>query len=75
MNKITYLPKFYDRAEVKEKQKQLVELRKELIATGKLTQKEIDKVNDLNITLCGDTFSRNYEIHIINDLVDFIKCR
>lgn len=75
MNKIEYLPKFYDRSEVKSRQKQLVELRKELIATGKLTQNEIEMLQDLNITLCADTYSRNYELHKINDLVDFVKCR
>lgn len=75
MTKIEYLPKFYDRAEVKERQKKLVALRKELIATGKLTRNEVETLNDLDITLCADTYSRNYELHKVNDLVDFVKCR
>ena len=75
MNKIEYLPKFYNSSETKEKQKELDELRKELISTGKLTQKEIEMIQDFDITLCADTYSRNYELHKINDLVDFIKLR
>lgn len=75
MKKIDYLPKFYNSADVKARQKELVQLRKELIATGKLTQREIEDLNDLNIALCADTYSRNYELHKINDLVDFIRCR
>ena len=75
MNKIDYLPKFYDKSEVKSRQKQLVALRKELIATNKLTQKEVEMLNDLNIELCADTFSRNYELHKINDLIGFVQCR
>lgn len=75
LKKIEYLPKWYDKADVKARQKELVQLRKELIATGKLVQKEIDMLNDFDITLCADTYSRNYELHKINDLVDYIKWR
>ena len=75
MKKIDYLPKFYSRSETRAKQKELVELRKELIATGKLTSKEIEMIQDFDITICADTYSRNYELHKINDLVDYVKCR
>lgn len=75
MTKIDYLPRFYDRKDVVLRQKKLVELRKELINTGKLNTKEIETINEFNITKCADAYSKNYEIRIINELVDFVKCR
>lgn len=75
MEKIEYLPKFYNRLEIKEKQKKLVALREELIATGKLTEKELETIKGFDVTMCADTYSRNYELNKINELVDFVKCR
>jgi cytidylate kinase len=75
MKKIDYLPKFQEREDIKARQKELVELRKELIATGKLNASEIEEINDFDIMLCADGYSRNYIIRRINELVDFVRCR
>lgn len=75
MKKIDYLPKFYEKEDIKARQKALVELRKELIATGKLNASEIEEINDFDITLCADAFSRNYVINRTNELADFVKYR
>lgn len=75
MNKIEYLPKLHNRADIKEKQKELVELRKELIATGKLSKREKETIDEFDIVMCADAYSRNYELRILNQLVDFVKCR
>lgn len=75
MKKIELLPKFYNKNEIKNRQKELELLRSELVATGKLTNKEIEELNDMNLVLCGDAYSRNYEIKRINELAVFVNCR
>ncbi len=73
--KIEYLPKFYSRADVKEKNKTLKICIKELKATGVLKEKEIDEINDFDLTLCADAYSRNYEIRRVKELQEFANCR
>lgn len=75
MNRVEYLPKFYNKAEVKAKQVELNEAINELLASGKLTEKEAVEVSDVDITLCADTYSRNYQIKYVNELIKFVEIR
>lgn len=75
MKTITYLPKFYDKADVKAKQVEIEEVKKELLATGCLNKAEIEFLKDANITLYGDAYSRNYIIQKVNELIKFVNYR
>lgn len=75
MKKIEYLPKWYEKSLLNVKQKEIEIARDELLKTGKLNDKEIEFIKDANIRLCGDTYSRNYIIRQINELIKFVNYR
>ena len=75
MKKIEYLPKWYEKSLLNVKQKEIEIVGDELLKTGKLNNKEIEFIKDANIRLCGDTYSRNYIIRQINELIKFVNYR
>lgn len=77
MDKIAFLPKFYDRSAIKEKYKELKEAKAFLLQSGKLTSKERDDiVDDIDeFMLIKGTYSRNYVIRKTNTLLEYITYR
>ena len=77
MTKVELLPKWYGKEERVARSKALKAVATELIATGKMTAKEEEflKEEAMNFMIIGDTFSRNYVIKQVNQLIDFSKCR
>ena len=49
MKEIEYLPKFYDRKDIIAKQREVEACIKELLASQKLTRKEIEEISDFDI--------------------------
>ena len=75
MNQIGYLPRWYEKSLLNAKQKEIDLARDELIKTGKLNDKEIEFINDADIKMRGDTYSRNYLIRQINEMIKFVDYR
>lgn len=75
MKKIEYLPRWYEKSLLSVKHEEIELIKSELLSTGKLTDKEVKFINDVNIKLCGDTYSRNYVIRQINELIKFVNYR
>ena len=77
MTEIKLLPKFHDKKDIKAKFEELKTVKTELLATNKLTTKEIEFLHDgiddfMNLR---DAFSRNYVIDNVNMLMLFVRTR
>lgn len=79
MTNIDYLPKFYNREDIKTKAKEYHKCVEELLSTNKLTINEIEELKqhdfELSHMLLGDAYSRNYVIRRLKELQKFVSCR
>lgn len=78
MTNIEYFPKFYSKEEIKEKDKIRKMCINELKASGKLTDTEIEELNDMcnvNFRCCADTYTRNYIIRTIKEMQKIVQYR
>jgi len=75
MTNIDYLPKFYNKKDIIVISKTVKICIEELKASNKLTKKEIEELDDFDMTDCADAYSRNYIIRRIKELQSFIFCR
>lgn len=75
MKAIELLPKFYDRKDIKAKNAEMQSAITELLKSGLLSKKETEEVQIFDITICADSYSRNYEIRRVNELIEFVECR
>lgn len=75
MKAIELLPKFYDRKDIKAKNVEMQSAITELLKSGLLSEKEAEELQIFDITICADSYSRNYEIRRVNELIEFVECR
>lgn len=75
MKAIELLPKYYDRKDVKTKNVEMQSAITELLKSGLLSEKETKELQIFDITICADSYSRNYEIRRVNELIKFVECR
>ena len=75
MKTIELLPKFYERKDIKAKNIEMQSAITELLKSGLLSEKETKELQIFDITICADSYSRNYEIRRVNELIEFVECR
>lgn len=75
MKGIEYLPKFYERKDIKAKQTEIEPVIAELLGSGLLKKSEIEELQEFNIMDCADAYSRNYIIRRVNEIAEFVECR
>lgn len=75
MKTIELLPRWYSNEEKKAKTKECLKAKKELINSGLLNDKQVKELNTytFDMSLIGDTYSRNYEIKILNKYINFVN--
>lgn len=75
MKNIELFPKWYSNEEKRAKTKECQKVKKELINSGLLNDKQVKDLNSytFDMSLIGDTYSRNYEIKILNKYINFIN--
>lgn len=77
MEHISYLPKFFDRADLKNKSVELNAARKWLKDQGKLSKKELELLDDVvgGWRLYKGAYSKNNCIREVNMMITFTKSR
>lgn len=77
IKQLEYLPKFYSREETRQKHKEIKNKIDELVASGKLFQREEEKLKtyDEEFPLSGDAYTRNYIIREINKIISYVNSR
>lgn len=77
IKQLEYLPKFYSREEIKQKHKEIKNKIEELVASGKLFQREEEKLKtyEEEFPLSGDAYTRNYIIREINKIISYVNSR
>lgn len=75
LKKINYLPKWYEKKDLNAKQREIETAKTTLINTNKLTKNELSDLEDINILLYKDRYSKNNQIKRINELITFVNCR
>lgn len=75
MKRIEYLPKWYDKSDLTVKQQEVEVAIKELLDSGKLTVSEREFLSDVNFKSVKGTYSRNYIITQVNELIKFVSYR
>lgn len=75
MTKIELLPKWYAKEERKDRTEKMKKTVRELLKSELLPEKAKEELKDLtcNMDLIADTYSRNYEIKIVNKWIDFLN--
>lgn len=75
MKKIELLPKWYAKEERKDRTKKMKKAVNELLKSELLPEKAIEELKNVtcDMDLIRDTYSRNYEIKIVNKWIDFLN--
>ena len=75
MEKIELLPKWYAKQERKDRTQKMKKAVNELLKSKLLPEKATEELRELtcNMDLIADTYSRNYEIKIVNKWIDFLN--
>lgn len=75
MKKIELLPKFYSNAERNERTAEMKKAIDELLTSDLLSDRVKEKVKEViyNMAIIADTYSRNYEIKKLNNLIDYFN--
>ena len=77
IKQLEYLPKFYSIADRKQKHEEIKNKIEELVASGKLFQREEGKLKTFEeeFPLSGDAYTRNYIIREINKIISYVNSR
>lgn len=75
MKKIELLPKFYSNAERNERAAEMKKAIDELLSSDLLSDRVKEKVKEViyNMAIIAGTYSRNYEIKKLNNLIDYFN--
>lgn len=74
---IEYLPKFYERSDIKQKFNEVITCTKELLDSKMLSNKEVEdlKLGVDVFKLAGDAYTRNHVIWNIKQMQTYASCR
>ena len=75
MKRIELLPKWYEKEDKKDRTNKMTSAKKELLASDLLPEKAKEKVQQItcDMYLIADTYSRNYEIKMMNTYIDLFN--